>query len=118
MMASRFINASTAPILTACVLSGAALAFADALTSPAAAAPALIVQFTSATTGASMAHSKQEGRRPGITKIFDEIKKQHPKKTNGEIATLAKVEWTKRFGPGTEFAKNAPAGAFRSAGKS
>ncbi len=49
-----------------------------------------------------MAHTKQEGRRPGIKKIFDEIKKQHPKKDNGEIAALAKAEWTKRFGPAAD----------------
>ena len=97
--AHRLITASTAPILAACALSGAALVTADALTSSAAAAPALIVQFTPATKGASMAHTKQEERRPGIKKIFDEIKKQHPKKTNNEIASLAKVEWEKRFAP-------------------
>lgn len=67
--ARRLITTSTAPILTACVLSCAALAAGDALTSPAAAVPALIVQFTTTNEGVSMSKTSVEkvGQRAGST---------------------------------------------------
>lgn len=48
-----------------------------------------------------MAHTKQENRRPGISKIFDEIKRNNPTKAIQEIQNMAKMEWTRRHGPGT-----------------
>lgn len=46
-----------------------------------------------------MANSRQEGRRPGIKKIFAELEKEHPTKPATEIAVMAKIEWTKRSKP-------------------
>lgn len=51
--------------------------------------------------GSTMAHARQEARRPGINKIFDELQKTFPKKPASEIATMAKLEWNDRFGSGS-----------------
>lgn len=54
-----------------------------------------------------MAHTRQEERRPGIRKIFERLKKENPKKTNDQIAVMAKLEWTAKFGPSTPATKDA-----------
>lgn len=90
MIGRRLINASTAPILAACILSGAALAIADALTSPAAAAPALIVQFT--TKGITMSKfSEEKIRRPGVAKLAASLAAKGMDRATAEASAKASL---------------------------
>lgn len=87
----RLITTSTAPILAACALSGAALAVVDALISPAAAAPALIVQFTT-TKGVAMSKSTEEKvRRPGVAKLAASLAAKGMEKTTAEATAKASL---------------------------